>query len=92
MDDKVFELLEKIYADLKSDIGSVRKEIQTVGNQVAKLENEHGKKLDALMDGYKQLAEGQEEIKAQLTDLTSRVEKQEVEITVIKGGKGKTAL
>ena len=77
------------FDDVEKRFDGLGNEIRRVGNQVAILENDHGKKLDALMDGYKQLAEGQEEIKAQITDLTSRVEKQEVEITVIKGGKAK---
>ena len=96
MEDKVFELIEKMYTDLKAEIKAVKTdlktEIQTVGNQVTMLENDHGKKLDALMDGYKQLAEGQEEIKSQIQDINSKVANQEVEITVLKGGKGITAL
>ena len=91
MEDKIFEFMEKMYADLKNEIKLVKvdlsAEIQKVGNQVIKLENDHGKKLDALFDGYKQLAEGQKEIKTQMTDIASKLDKQEVEITVIKGGK-----
>ena len=115
MEDKVFELIEKMYTDLKAEIKAVKTdlkteiqtvqsnlnaeiqavkselkaEVQTVGNQVTMLENDHGKKLDALMDGYKQLAEGQEEIKSQIQDINSKVTNQEVEKTVLKGGKGK---
>lgn len=85
MDDKVFELIEKMYVDLKN-------EIKTVGNQVANLENTLTPKVEALLDGYKQLAEGQEEIKSQIQDLQSKVDNQEVEITVLKGGKEKHAL
>ena len=88
MEDNIFEFMEKLYADLKSDISSLKGdinsvkaelkvEIQSVGNQVARLENDHGKKLDALFDGYKQLAEGQEELKSQLHDLALKVDKQE---------------
>lgn len=91
MEDKIFEFMEKMYADLKSEIKSVKvdlsAEIQKVSNQVVKLEQEHGAKLEALLDGYKQLTEGQEEIKGQLQDLQSKVSNQEVEITVLKGGK-----
>ena len=61
--------------------------IQRVGNQVTRFENDHGKKLDFLLDGYKQLAEGQEGIKDQIESMSSKIDKQEVEITVIKGGK-----
>lgn len=80
-----------MYVDLKSEIKSVKSElktdIQTVGNQVAKLENDVLPKVDALFDGYKQLAEGQKDIKSQLAALSGKVENQDVEITVLKGGK-----
>ena len=78
--------------DINNKIGDIESEIKHVGNQVTKLENSHGKKLDALFDGFKQLAEGQEEIKAQIADIAVKVEKHDVEITVIKGGKHKKAL
>lgn len=91
MEDKIFELITKMYSEMTEQFKSVkdelRAEIQSVGNQVTKLEQDHGKKLDALFDGYKQLSEGQEEIKSQLSFLTANLEKQEVEIKVIKGGK-----
>ena len=51
------------------------------------MENDHGKKLDALMDGYQQLAEGQEEIKSQIAKLSSKADKQEIEITGLKAAK-----
>ncbi len=88
MDDKVFELIEKMYADLKG-------EIKTVGNQVSKLglsiEHEIKPDIKALLDGYKQLAEGQEAIESQLVNVTTKIDKQEVEMTIIKGGKNRSA-
>ena len=94
MEDKVFELLTKMYSEfdarfnkMDARFNKMDAEIQSVGNQVTKLEQDHGKKLDALFDGYKQLAEGQEVIKSQLYDLDSKMEKQDVEIRVIKAVK-----
>ena len=106
MEDKSFELLTKMYNDfnmhfdgIENKIGSINNkiegienEIKHVGNQVTNLEDSHGKKLDALFDGFKLLAEGQEEIKTLLVDIALKVEKQNVEITVIKGGRQKNAL
>lgn len=87
MEDKTFELLTKMYNEFNQRFDKVESVIQKVGNQVAKIEQEHGTKLEALLDGYKQLSEGQEEIKGQLQDLQTKVSNQEVEITVLKGGK-----
>ena len=99
MEDKVFEFMEKMYADLKSDIKSVKSElqseiqsvkselqseIQSVGNHVIRIEQVHGSKLDALLDGYKQLSEGQQEIKNELADIREHMAHQDTEITFLK--------
>ena len=76
--EKIFELLEKMYSDLsseisgmkseiggmkseiggmKSEIGGLKSEIRDVKNTVTRIEHEHGKKLDALFDGYVQNTE-----------------------------------
>ena len=88
MEDKVFEFMEKMYADLKSEIQSVKSElqseIQSVGNHVIRIEQVHGSKLDALLDGYKQLSEGQQEIKNELADIREHMAHQDTEITFLK--------
>jgi peptidoglycan hydrolase CwlO-like protein len=75
VEDKTFELMEKMYSEInkrfdsmqgdiqgiKGDIRQVKKEVRHVRNQVTRLEYEHGKKIDALFDGYKQLYEKLEE-------------------------------
>lgn len=48
--EKIFELIEKMYSDLSSEIRDVK-------NTVTRIEHEHGKKLDALFDGYVQNTE-----------------------------------
>jgi predicted nucleic acid-binding Zn-ribbon protein len=95
MEDKLFELLEKMYVDLKNDINSVKRdlrtEIQAVSNLVTKLdltiENELKLDIKALLDGYKQLAEGQEEIKDQISDLQTKFQGHDVQISALKAVK-----
>lgn len=65
MEDKSFELLTQMYKEFSefrketnNRFDEVKSDIQKVSNQVVKLENNYGKKLDALMDGYQQLSEG----------------------------------
>jgi|LSQX01.3.fsa_nt_gb transposase len=94
MEDKTFELLTKMYSDFSEfrketsqRFDKAESEIKTVGNQVVKLENDHGQKLDSLFDGYRQLTEGQEFIKSQLAALSAKVDSQDVQITVLKGNK-----
>ncbi len=51
------------------------------------MENSHGEKLDALFDGWKQNTEQLKKHDHKLESIDSKLEKQEVEITVIKGNK-----
>jgi hypothetical protein len=76
MEDKSFELLTKMYSEFSEfrkeasqKFEEVKSDTQRISYQLAKLENDHGHKLDALLDIYKQLAEGQEEIKSQVAAL-----------------------
>ncbi len=87
MEDKTFELLEKMYVEFSEFRKETKTDLHGLKNDIVRIENEHGKKLDALFDGYKQLSEGQEEIKSQLKELSSKVEKQDIQITVLKGNK-----
>jgi len=80
------ETLKLILDKLKSmdyDIKDLKGEFKTIGNQVTKIENEHGSKLDSLLDGYKQLYEGQQEIKDDIQNLQQKQENQDIEIRVI---------
>ncbi|HHU63974.1 MAG TPA: hypothetical protein GXZ32_07215 [Clostridiales bacterium] len=42
---------------IKGEIGSIKEEISSIRNTVIRIENDHGRKLNALFDGYKQNAE-----------------------------------
>ena len=64
MEDKTFELLTKMYGEVtefRKDMNAFRKEtkedIRSLKNDVLRIEQEHGKKLDALFDGYNQVYE-----------------------------------
>ena len=89
MEEKTFELMEEMYSDIKGELTDIKQILNKKADKtdIVRIENEHGKKLEALFDGYKQLTEGQEEIKSQLTELSSKVEKQDIQITVLKGSK-----
>ena len=86
--EKIFELMEKMYADLKGDIGAIKVKLTGVEdrltgvedrltgvegrltgveNRLTYIENEHGRKLDALFDGYKQNSEKLTRIEAEVT-------------------------
>lgn len=69
MEDTLKLILDKLNS-MDSDIKELKRDVLII-------ENEHGAKLDSLLDGYKQLYEGQEEIKKTL-------EKHEVKLLKVK--------
>lgn len=56
-------------------------------NIVIRMENNHGQKLEALFDGWKQNTEQHRKHSGILERIESKLEKHEVEIKVIKGQK-----
>ncbi len=97
----MFELMTKFYSefsefkkdmndfksdmnDFKSDMNDFRKETR---NDIVRLENKIDTVSKTLFDGYEQTFEKLTVLEKKVDDISSRVEKQELEITVIKGGK-----
>lgn len=71
--EKLFELMEKMYAELqeiKKDVKTNTEKIDSVEKTVLRIEQNHGRKLEALFDGYKQNAE-------QLNNIEKEVSKHE---------------
>ena len=72
---------------IKSGQEILSNEVQGISNQMVRFENGMKEDIKALYDGYKQTYELVKENNQKLTELEKKVEKQEVEIKVIKGGK-----
>ncbi|NLY45646.1 MAG: hypothetical protein GX053_06610 [Tissierella sp.] len=115
MEDKTFELLEKIYLELRqfkqetnerfdgidskfdgidskfdgidSRFDGIDSRLDRVEGRIVKIENDHGQKLNALLDGYKQNSEAITQINHKLDRLTDRVENQEIKLQVLKSVK-----
>jgi len=96
VEDKTFELLEKMYAEFSEFRKETKIELQGLKNDIVRIENEHGQKLDALFDGYKQLHDKQEEhdkrfdrIEAKLDNLSLQVISHDSKLAVLEGGRKK---
>lgn len=108
MEDKTFELLEKMYSEFvqfrqetndkfdginnrfdgtDSRFDGVDSRLDKVEGRLINIENDHGRKLDLLLDGYKQNSEDINEINHKLDRLTDRVENQEIKLQVLKSVK-----
>lgn len=91
MEDKTFELLTKMYGEFSSRFDGVENRLKKVESLI---ENDVKKDISALYDGYKQTYEEvvvvrktMNEISSKVDRLSDKVDKQEVEVKVIKGGK-----
>ncbi len=91
MDDKLFDLLEKMYSEMKTGFSKTNERLEKIENSIVKIESkldsEISSKIESLFDGYKQNTEIANRIETKLGDLADKVEKQEVEIRVVKGAK-----
>ncbi len=94
MEEKMFDLMSNIYGELSQFRNETDKRLNSlensmnrmVGNMVC-LENKLDNNSKVLFDGYKQTYEEVKELKFEVKDLSSKLDKQEVEIKVIKGSK-----
>ena len=56
MENKIYDLLEKVYVELqevKTEVKQNSTDIVDLKKQVTNIEVNHGKKIEALLDGYK---------------------------------------
>jgi predicted phage-related endonuclease len=91
MEDKTFELLSKLYGEFSEFRKETNTRLNSLENGQKKIEslieNDVKEDIKALYDGYKQTYEKLESVEIKVNDISSKVEKQDVEIRVIKGGK-----
>ncbi len=89
MEDKMFEFMTKMYAEMTNRFDAIDKKLDSKAdkNDIVRIENKLDNTTKALFDGYNQVYDKVVAVENALNDLSSKVEKQEVEIKVIKGGK-----
>jgi len=92
MEDKMFELMTKMYSEFSEfrketndKFNSLESDVKGLSNNVVRIENNLGKKIDAALDGYHQVYEKLQEHDQRFDDLENKLQKQDVEIRVIKG-------
>ncbi len=69
-EEKILNLLEKVYIDLqetKLDLKETKQDLKEVKKTVLHIENDHGQKLSALFDGYKQNSDKLDRIEAEVS-------------------------
>lgn len=86
MEDTLKIILDKLNS-MDSDIKDLKKHVVTIEDvkkHVIVIENEHGARLDSLMDGYKQIYEGQEEIKKDIKDIKETLNIHEIKLLKVR--------
>jgi len=76
-EDKIFDLITTMYSEMKEGfkrvdnidkrLANVENEVSQIKKTVIKIENEHGHKLEALFDGYKQNTEQLNRIESEVS-------------------------
>ena len=98
MEDKTFVLLEKMYFDINKRLDTIEFKLDQKADKtdIVCLENEHGQKLDALFDGYKQTYEKLQkhgkmfdDIETKLDNLFLEVSSHDSKLEVLEGGRKK---
>ncbi len=97
MDDKVFDLLEKVYIELqdtkkevKKDISEVKKDIKNLNNRVIKteilIENSIALQINSLFEAQMITNEKLGRVEKKLEEISQKVDKHDIKIQVIEGG------
>ena len=103
MDDKVLDLLEKVYIELQStkteikgDIKDIKGNITSIDNRLTKIEikmeNDIKNKIDLLFETQVDINKHFDVIEKKIDDLSSKVDQHDIKIQVIEGGKKKRSI
>lgn len=88
MEDKVFDLLEKVYIDLQEN----KKDVKSVNNHIIRLEDEFHNKIGILSDEISLMRDDISFIKGKVEVIEKKVDAHGMKIQVIEGGKKKKSL
>lgn len=89
MDEKIYDLLEKLYIDMQDikDRMATKEDIMLTRQEIVRLENKMDINFKALYDGYQQSIEGIKDLGDKLDKLADRVDNQEIKLQVFKSVK-----
>lgn len=85
MEDKTFELLGRMYSEFTEFRRETTEKLDGLKRDVLQIENAHGKKLEALFDGYKQHERKLDTIEQKVDNLVDKVDRHDIKIQVIEG-------
>lgn len=91
MEDRTFELLEKMYAEFSKRFENQDKKIDSIGNELKKIdikiEHKIEPKIEALFEAKDIIYDRLDKIENKVDNITFKMERQAFEIKVMRGGK-----
>lgn len=82
MEDKTFDLLSKMYGELtefrkevNNEFKVTNSDIRSLKNDILRIEQNHGSKLEILFDGYRQVYDKLETVEKKVDDLSDKVDR-----------------
>jgi tetrahydromethanopterin S-methyltransferase subunit G len=89
MEDKLFELMTKMYSDITIRLDLIDEKLDGKSNKsdIIHIENKLDTDVKALYDGYKQTYEKLDSVETKVDSICMKLEKQDIELKVLKGGK-----
>jgi len=87
VEDKTFELLTKMYSEFTEFRKETKGNIDGLKNDILRIENKLDNNSKALFDGYHQLHEKLEVVEDKLDTLSEKVDRHDIKIQVIEGGR-----
>lgn len=99
MENKVFDLLEKVYIEVqetKKDVKEINGRLDGIDGRLSRLElkveHEISNKLDALFEFRDEALQRFDRIENKIDDLSEKVDRHDISIQVIQGGKKKKTI
>ena len=89
MDEKTFDLLEKMYSEFSKKFDNIEKEVKKNSNHIIRLEDEFHNKMGAMSDDIAIIKNDIESVKKSVKAIDEKVERHDIKIQVIEGGKRK---
>jgi tetrahydromethanopterin S-methyltransferase subunit G len=86
MEDKTFELLTRMYSEINEQLNQINKKLDAKADKsdIVRMENELQPKVEIALEGYQAVSEKLTTLENKIDNLTSKVESQDVLITVLK--------
>jgi len=90
VEDKTFEMIEKLYGRMEQGFQAMNMRMDTIESKMAtkqdlaRIEQTIGGKIDALFDGYKANTEAIHDLKTELQIVKKEVENHEIKLKVVK--------